>query len=367
MDWITQAALGAVIGEMMLGGKLGNRALLWGIAFALLPQLDYLPGAFLPTWLDLWVIDGLGQSAILAALLAYYGGRKLATLWKKQKITHQEAAVFILAVYFSGIAHRALTLEGAWPLWPLPFGKLRYPVLPEIDLLFTLPLIFCLIQLARLQTKKELPRRQRWLTLGIGISTAVLILSFILKGWAHQGFRNDLAKRGVSPVRLLESPASWTRLFWRCTIRIEDDLWVGYRSVFELPAAPVRWTVYAKRPETLDSLATSREVKAALRKSDGWWIARPHKKGVSVADFSRAEIRVWGSKKNMVDSRPARTWLLDTTRPKDRLREIPGHGDSIELFQRTFKRIFGQRDAWEANPRLAGISGALPEPLMVHE
>ncbi|MFT3990724.1 MAG: hypothetical protein QM680_04875 [Luteolibacter sp.] len=367
MEWITQAALGAFIAEMMLGKKLGNKAMLWGIGIALLPHLDYLLGALLPTWLDLWVIAGFGQSIPVAGLLAFYGGRKLSVLWKKQKVTQQEATLFILAVYGVVLCHQALTVDGAWPLWPIPFGKICYPLMPEIDLLFTLPLIFCLAKLAFFQTKKELPQRQRWLTRAVGISAVILVLGFTLKGWVHQGFRNDLAKRGITPSRLQETPASWNRLLWRCIIHSGDDLWVGYRSVFQLPDSPVRWTVYAKRPEALSAVENTKEVKAVLQKTRGWWIARPNKKGATIADLSHPEARVWGAKKTMIDSRPATTWMLDTTRPRDHLREIPNQGDPVDTFQRMVRRIFGNHGAWEANPRLSGISGILPEALMVYE
>src|SRR6187455_1088724 len=39
VDWITQAALGAMVGELMMGRLLGKRALAWGALFGILPEL----------------------------------------------------------------------------------------------------------------------------------------------------------------------------------------------------------------------------------------------------------------------------------------------------------------------------------------
>ena len=39
VDWITQAALGALIGELMMGKRLGNWALAWGALFGMMPEL----------------------------------------------------------------------------------------------------------------------------------------------------------------------------------------------------------------------------------------------------------------------------------------------------------------------------------------
>ncbi len=40
MDSVTQIALGAAVGEAVLGRKIGNRAMLWGAIAGTLPDLD---------------------------------------------------------------------------------------------------------------------------------------------------------------------------------------------------------------------------------------------------------------------------------------------------------------------------------------
>ena len=42
MDTITQMALGAAVGEAVLGRKMGGRAMLWGAALGTLPDLDII-------------------------------------------------------------------------------------------------------------------------------------------------------------------------------------------------------------------------------------------------------------------------------------------------------------------------------------
>ena len=367
VEWITQAAMGAAIGEAVLGKKLGNRAMVWGIVIAWLPHLDYLLAAPLPAWLDLYVVDGLGQSLAVMGVVAFYGGRGLARLWKKQKVTHQEAAIFIAAVWTAYLFREALTVDGAWLLWPIPFGRICFPVLPQVDLLFTLPLVFCLLKLSLLRTKKELPLRKLWLTRGLSLAGAVLGLGLGLKWWAHDGFRVDLGKRGVSVERSMEAPAAWNRLLWRSTIQCGDEIWVGYRSVFEMPGTPVRWTVYPIRTDVLTPVAGEKEIKAALWAADGWKIIRPNKKGLWIGDLRHAEVLDWSTRKTMVDSRTRYSWMLDITRDGNRLRKIEGHADPVEHFQRMGWRIIGNRAQWDGNPRLSGVPGSLPESLMVHE
>jgi inner membrane protein len=42
MDLITQTVLGAAVGEVVLGKKAGNKAIMWGAVGGLFPDLDVL-------------------------------------------------------------------------------------------------------------------------------------------------------------------------------------------------------------------------------------------------------------------------------------------------------------------------------------
>ena len=58
----------------------------------------------------------------------------------------------------------------------------------------------------------------------------------------------------------------------------------------------------------------------------------------------------------------------DTVRLLEKARgEVPGGGDTADYLKRLALRTFGSRTEWEANPRLAGIPGSLPEFLSVEE
>jgi hypothetical protein len=70
----------------------------------------------------------------------------------------------------------------------------------------------------------------------------------------------------------------------------------------------------------------------------------------------------------MVDSRLAFSWVIQKAAKGDPLRQIsPDGGNGGDYFQRMGARIYGNRGSWEANPRLAGVTGSLPEFLGVDE
>ena len=45
MDSLTQIVLGAAVGEVVLGRKIGNRAMLWGAVAGTIPDLDVMIGS----------------------------------------------------------------------------------------------------------------------------------------------------------------------------------------------------------------------------------------------------------------------------------------------------------------------------------
>lgn len=72
MDSVTQAVLGASVGELFLGRKLGNRAMAWGAAIGTLPDLDVVSRMFLSHEVyGLVYHRGLSHSILLTVLLPF--------------------------------------------------------------------------------------------------------------------------------------------------------------------------------------------------------------------------------------------------------------------------------------------------------
>lgn len=378
VDWITQAALGAIIGELMLGKRLGKWALAWGALVGILLDLDVVVFPLLDTAGELAWHRGPSHSLIVLAVETYGLALGLAWLWRRQKISKALAGGFVLTVWSLHVLVDCFTVEGAGIFWPVYEKRVAFNHLYQLDLLFTAPLVVAALGLACLRElpakktrgkKAELPsKRLKFCYWGLGLSAAYALLSVGLKFVASAGFDADLARRKTSYTRRMEAPTPYNIFLWRAVVDRGSELWVGYRTVFEFRETPVRWTVYLKGQEALADIADAPETKALARFTDGWWIARTNAKGAWVGDLRLPEARTWGSKKAMVDSRLAYSWVINPASKGDHLREIfPDEDDPADYLQRMMARIFGNRETWEANPRLAGIAGSLPEFLPVEE
>ncbi len=361
MDSLTQALLGAAVGEALLGKKLGNRAVAWGLLFGTLPDLDVVVSPFLDTARQLEFHRGASHSLLMMVIASFALAKPLAKLWKKEKISPTRAGWFVFLVWSTHVLLDCFTIYGTSVLWPFSETRVAFNNLFIIDPLYTLPLLVSLVWLCFCRTKQLQKKRTRLLKWGIGISTGYVALTFGLKFLASNAFEADLTRREITYQRRVEAPSAFNTLLWRSVVDRGDELWVGYRSVFESPSAPIRWTIYPRRAESLAGMENEREVETVKWFSGGWWIARPHAEGVWIADMRFGETRTYGDKPSMVDSRIMFSWSFLPEAEGDRLRsERPDVRNAKDSLKRIARRIF-TRDGWEAIPRLAGVPGNLPE------
>ena len=140
MDSITQFALGAAIGEAVLGKKAGFRAAVVGGVVASLPDLDviypYANAVSAFTW-----HRGVTHSLIVLALFAPL----IAWILQKTPVTNQGTAKeWRLLVFLALLTHPlldAFTVYGTQILWPLPFAPTTWSTLFIIDPWMTAPLL----------------------------------------------------------------------------------------------------------------------------------------------------------------------------------------------------------------------------------
>jgi len=369
MDWITHAAVGAALGELMLGKRLGNRALSWGLLVGIAPDLlDSLWMLCLSTSGQLAQTGVASHSPLVLLAMVLVLPRASANLWRQAKVTRVQAGGFIAAGWGAHLVVDSLRLPGVQVLWPYPGARVGIWLLDKGDGGLALPLVVMLLSLLWLRGKQAQARRRRRWWWGVGLSGGYLALALLGKWAASAGFAADLARRGISYARLTESPTPWNLLLWRGLVDRGDEIWVAYRSPFEWHTTPLRWTVFPRQRQAFTPLAGGPDAKRIAAFAQDWWIARPNKSGIWLADLRGGEYRQWGERKGMVDIRLQHAWQLAAQAAGDPLHPIfIKMQTGGETARRLLQRSLGERDAWDAIPRLAGVPGALPELLRVVE
>ncbi|MBK8702082.1 MAG: metal-dependent hydrolase [Saprospiraceae bacterium] len=111
MDSLTQIVLGAAVGEVCLGKRLGNRAMLWGGIAGTIPDLDVISNLWLTPLQGLVVHRGISHSLFFAVLFSFliawlvkrYYDSNLYTHKGIRKLASGLASVGVLA-FFGGMA-----------------------------------------------------------------------------------------------------------------------------------------------------------------------------------------------------------------------------------------------------------------------
>lgn len=222
MDSLTQAVLGAAVGQAVAGDRLGRRAALWGAVAGTIPDLDVLAYPFLTEAGALRVHRGVTHGLPFAfvagpvlgwAVWRWYrwragrGPAASAPRWAAADAGRAWAAVF----FWGLLTHPVLDVFTVYGTQLLaPFSDTPFAVASAfiVDPLYTLPLLACLV--AALVT-----RRSAWAARGLVGSTLVLVAGVGMQARAMATVEAALAQRGVEAERVLVAAGPFTSVLWR--------------------------------------------------------------------------------------------------------------------------------------------------------
>ncbi|MGI9404872.1 MAG: metal-dependent hydrolase [Hyphomicrobiaceae bacterium] len=232
MDSVTQATLGAAIGEAVLGRKIGNKAALYGAIVATLPDLDVFVPMGGPV-ADFTYHRGASHSLVVLTVITPV----IATaLHKFRRDPPDMRRSWFWLVFLALITHPlldAFTIYGTQLFWPLssyPFGLGSIFI---IDPLFTLPVLIGL--LIALISSRTYVTGHRANACGLAAGAAYLAWTVFAQIHANGVAKQSLTAEGVSYDRLLTIASPFNTLLWRsiATGRGGEMYYVGYNSLVD--------------------------------------------------------------------------------------------------------------------------------------
>lgn len=229
MDSITQAVLGASVGGVVLGPKIGNRALLAGAVIGSLPDADVL-FPFTDAVATFTYHRSFSHSFIVLTILTP------VLLWfmelcKRKRFEHRRS--WLLMIFLAFNTHVLLdcfTIYGTQAFWPLNNYPVGWGTIFIIDPLYTAPLLLGVIITAIAMRGKK--GSHTALKAGLMLSSAYLCVTIVLHHTIEQHANEQLAGQNIQPRALLTAPTPMS-LLWRIVARTETDYYEGYYSVFD--------------------------------------------------------------------------------------------------------------------------------------
>ncbi len=288
MDSVTQATLGCAIGEVCLGRRLGNMAVLWGALFGTLADLDVLVNPLLDEVTKLSWHRGYSHSIFLnlaaAPALAWLMHR-----FYRDRTAYREWFVFMLAVLLAAILIDASTVYGTQLLQPFSDYPLGWNSISIVDPVFTLPLVGAVA--AALFMVRENGRRRLLSGLALGFSGLYLVLTLGVKVHINSVAEEAFAKQNIKVKRFMTAPTLFNAILWRIMGETSEGYWVGYHSVFDEHDG-IKFEHVARNEGLLAPMLGSRAHQKLMWFSQGWYTVHNLEGRILFSDIRFGELDV---------------------------------------------------------------------------
>ena len=268
MDSVTHIVTGAALGELLLGKKAGNKALLWGAIAGSFPDIDAAFAPFYDSVVDELVYHrGFTHSIIFSLVISALAG---IGLYKINSKTPVSAFMWGGMFFINMIVHILLDCFTTWGtqiFWPHP-ARIEIKNIFVIDPLFTLPLLITVIWLMFYRpgttTRKKLNRA------GLMIAGIYMALTFVNKAVVSRIFQDQMQLQGIEFIRYETKPAPLQNILWSVTAEAEDGFYIGYYSHLDSePDTPYYY--FPKNHDLLQRVLYAENVQRLVRVTDQYF------------------------------------------------------------------------------------------------
>jgi inner membrane protein len=231
MDSLTQIVLGAGVGELVMGRKIGNKAILLGAIAGTIPDLDVIVTSMVHDPIaNLEIHRAYSHALFTHVFLAIPFAYLCYIMFKK---AHSFMSFYWL--WFLGLATHAL-LDGFTTYGTqlfLPFSNFLYGLnnISIIDPFYTLPFMGLLIW--AMFHRKEDPKRIKIALWSVYISSAYMLLTFGWKYIAHIRFEEQLQTQNIKYDNLHTSPTIFNSIMWAGIAVSDSDVYISEYSLVQ--------------------------------------------------------------------------------------------------------------------------------------
>jgi len=231
MDSITQATLGAAIGQALLGKKIGGKAAVLGAIVATIPDLDVV---LLPLYDSLERISihrGFSHSilfSILGALLLTYILTRIK--WANQ-ISIKRFFIFNWLALFTHILLDAFTAYGTQVFLPFSDNRVSFDSINIVDPVYTIPLIVGLVITVYHQSKNKKWSRANYI--GLIISSVYLLFTLVNKQFVSNAIQSELVASHITYDEMKTIPVGVGSINWYGVAKNKDTLYIGKYSRYK--------------------------------------------------------------------------------------------------------------------------------------
>ncbi len=268
MDSITHIVLGATIGELVAGRRLGKKAMLLGALAQSLPDIDFVASLWLDTSRDVLAHRGITHSflfvLLMAPLLALVARRK----WGAAPLSWKDWILFFGLQLFVHILLDACNAYGTGWFEPFSHYRVSFQLLFVADPFYSVWLAVAFVALLIL--KKDSGSRKYWARFGLIASSLYLCYCVSNKLRIDAQVEQELENRDLGYSRYLTTPTPLNDWLWYIVAENRTGYLIGYRSLFDRHTR-IDFHYFPKNEPLLGRLKGNEDVRHLLRFAQGYF------------------------------------------------------------------------------------------------
>lgn len=404
MDSLTQITLGAAVGEVVLGKKVGNRAMLWGAIGGTIPDLDILANFAADQISALAVHRAITHSFAFAFFAPPVLGYLVYKLYEREKADVLKAfglaGGILLAFIFIGVLPLPITMPDALSMAAaISLGVMLFPLVlwfregrkepsPERSsaaswkdwswlffwAILTHPLLdacttygtqlfqpfwdyrvafnnisvvdplytipFLLCVIIASRFTLKNAKRRIFNFVGIGLSCAYLLFCFYNKVKVNGVFKNSLEAQHVEFSRYTTSPTIFNNLLWQGVAEGDTAYYHGLYSIMDKKPVIKQFTTIPKNHDSITQWEEERPIKILKWFTNGYYNVIVREDG----QLQLNDLRFGSMSLQFIGEKDyVFKFLLDDSGPELKVRQIQEQPDDArESFGWLWRRMWGR-------------------------
>jgi len=268
MDSLTHVVLGACVGEIVAGRKLGKKALVIGAVANSLPDIDFLASFWLNPANDLLAHRGFTHSLLFVTMLA-----PVLALVSDRYITPNSLTIrrWIFLYGLQLFLHIFLDAFNAYgTAWFEPFSHYRvsFNTLFVADPFITVPLVLAFAFLVF--TSIDNNKRRLAAKVAVIWWAAYLGYGVMNKLSIDANVKENLDSQGIPVTQYFSTPTPLNSWLWYVVANTDRGSYVGYRSVFD-SSDKVAFEFFDRADSLLDPIKDHEDLQHLRRFSQGFY------------------------------------------------------------------------------------------------
>jgi len=268
MDSLTHIVIGGITGEITLGKKIGNRALVWGGLIGSIPDFDVFISPFLNPVNALFFHRGISHSLIAALVIIPILGWILSRVEKQRGI---EIKHWISLAAFPWLMHLFadyFNTYGTGFLEPINRIRFSFDSMAIIDIFVLIPLTIILVLIALFSYQ----RRQRRILAWVGIAFFFIYVTFSIfnKKAIESQVKLQLQSQNIKYERFITTPVPLSNFFWGIVAENDSGYYMGNISNFNKKKS-IDFYFTPRNSGLLNGFKESNSVESLLRFTKGFY------------------------------------------------------------------------------------------------